>query len=148
MLFLSHLCLQAAKPVYTLYGRVTNTSNEPVSYAALSFNDGKFATTTDVDGLFQIKLERGVYTCKTSAFSYQAYEFTLDMAKDTDCNIELKEDAVQLQGVNVIGKSIGKQLEEGAFSVKAVEIAPNLNKMVTLNGLIDRTAGVKVRREG
>lgn len=60
----------------------------------------------------------------------------------------MEDDAVQLQAVNVYGKTVGQQLEEGAFSVNAVEIAPNLNKMVTLNDLIDRTAGVKVRREG
>lgn len=47
-----------------------------------------------------------------------------------------------------MGKSQGKRLEEGAFTVSAVEIAPNLNKLVTLDHLIDCAAGVKVRREG
>ena len=55
---------------------------------------------------------------------------------------------VELQGISVMGKSQGKRLEEGAFTVSAVEIAPNLNKLVTLDHLIDRAAGVKVRREG
>lgn len=58
------------------------------------------------------------------------------------------KNVVELQGISVIGKTQGKRLEEGAFSVSSVEIAPNLNKLVTLDHLIDRTAGVKVRREG
>lgn len=104
--------------------------------------------TADVDGQYEIKLEKDVYSCKVSAVSYRTFEFTLDLTKDTIFDVIMHEDAVRLQGVNVYGKSVGKQLEEGAFSVNAVEIAPNLNKMVTLNDLIDRTAGVKVRREG
>lgn len=146
--FFSHLYLQAAEPVYTLSGKIIDTLKDPVSFATLSFNDAKFVTNTDADGLFQISLEKGKYVCKVTAISYQTYEFTLNLTKDTTYNIEMVEDAVQLQGVNVYGKSVGKQLEEGAFSVSVVEIAPNLNKMVTLNDLIDRTAGVKVRREG
>ena len=55
---------------------------------------------------------------------------------------------INLKGVNVYGKSTAKRLEEGAFAVNAVEITPNVNKLVTLNDIVDRTAGVKVRREG
>ena len=140
--------MQAAESVYTLSGKVTDISGEPVSFATLSFNDAEFAATSDVDGLFEIKLEKGKYSCKVSTISYRTYGFTIDLTKDTAFNIEMEEDAVQLQGVDVYGKSVGKQLEEGAFSVSAVEIASNLNNMVTLNDLVDRTAGVKVRREG
>lgn len=147
-LLISRLSLQAANPVYGLSGKVTDRLEEPVSFAILSFNNKKFVTTADVDGQYEIKLEKGVYSCKVSAVSYRTFEFTLDLTKDTVFDIIMNEDAVRLQDVNVYGKSVGKQLEEGAFSVNAVEIAPNLNKMVTLNDLIDRTAGVKVRREG
>ncbi len=56
-------------------------------------------------------------------------------------NIKLKE-------VEFYGKSAAKKLEEGAFSVNALEIRPNVNKPVTLTDLVDRTAGVKIRREG
>lgn len=93
-------------------------------------------------------MEKGVYSGIVSAVSYRTVDFKIELAKDTVFDIVMEEDAVQLQSVNVYGKTVGKQLEEGAFSVNAVEIAPNLNKMVTLNDLIDRTSGVKVRREG
>lgn len=67
---------------------------------------------------------------------------TLDAPTDTlPAKIELKE-------VEFHGKSAAKKLEEGAFSVNALEIRPNVNKPVTLTELVDRTAGVKIRREG
>lgn len=143
-----HLPSQAAKPFYTLSGRISDRLSEPVSFATLTFNDKKYITTVDVDGRYEIKLEKGVYFGIVSAVSYRTVDFKIELAKDTVFDIVMEEDAVQLQSVNVYGKTVGKQLEEGAFSVNAVEIAPNLNKMVTLNDLIDRTSGVKVRREG
>lgn len=143
-----HLSSQAAKPLYTLSGRISDRSNEPVSFATLTLNDKKYITTADVDGRYEIKLEKGTYSGVVTAVSYRTFEFKIDLTKDTVFDIVMEDDAVQLQTVNVYGKTVGKQLEEGAFSVNAVEIAPNLNKMVTLNDLIDRTAGVKVRREG
>ncbi len=69
---------------------------------------------------------------------------------------EIKTDSIssagnntfELQDVKVYGKSAAKRLEEGVFSVNAVEIAPNINKLVTLTEIIDRSAGIKIRREG
>ena len=58
------------------------------------------------------------------------------------------DDVFVLEEVKIYGKSAAKKLEEGAFAVNAVEITPNVNKSVTLNDIVDRTAGVKVRREG
>lgn len=144
----SHLFLQAAKPVYTLSGNITDGMQEPVAGATLSFNDRNYVTLADKDGRYEIKLAKGKYSCRVSATGYRTVEFAVDLTKDIVHDIVMEEDVVQLQGVNVYGKTAGKKLEEGAFSVSAVEIAPNLNKMVTLNDLIDHVAGVKVRREG
>lgn len=145
---ISHLSLQAAKPFCILSGKITDNTHEPVSFATLSFNDAKHVTTADAEGKYEIKLEKGKYVGKASAVSYQTYEFNIDLSKDTVFDIVMQENTVLLKDVTVNGKTMGKQLEQGAFSVSAIEIAPNLNKMVTLNDLVDRTAGVKVRREG
>lgn len=146
--FLSHLSLQAAKPVYTLSGEIKSGSGEPVSFATLSFDNAKNATTADAEGRYRINLAKGRHSCKVTSVNYRTVEFSLDLTHDSVYNIRMEEDAVQLQDVKVYGKTKGKQLEEGAFTVSAIDIAPNLNKMVTLNQLIDRAAGVKVRREG
>jgi len=59
-----HLPSQAAKPFYTLSGRISDRLSEPVSFATLTFNDKKYITTVDVDGRYEIKLEKGVYWVK------------------------------------------------------------------------------------
>ena len=55
---------------------------------------------------------------------------------------------IKLTEVMVTGKRESQKIREGAFAVNAVEITPNINRMLTLNDMVDRTAGVKVRREG
>ena len=60
----------------------------------------------------------------------------------------IPDDSVSLGSVTVYAKSQGKKLEEGAYSVNAVEMLSNVNRLVNLNNLVDRSAGVKVRRQG
>ncbi|MDE6696013.1 MAG: TonB-dependent receptor plug domain-containing protein [Muribaculaceae bacterium] len=68
--------------------------------------------------------------------------------QQADTVTDFPDDAYALDEVKIYGKSSAKKLEEGAFAVNAVEITPNVNRSVTLNDIVDRTAGVKVRREG
>lgn len=59
-----------------------------------------------------------------------------------------ENDGGTLGNVVVYGKSAGRKLEEGAYNVNAIELLTNVNRLVNLNDLVDRSAGVKVRREG
>lgn len=143
-----HLFSQGAVSVHTLSGKVKDKSGEPVPYATIKIDNSKSGILTDIDGNFGLRLRAGVHRGTASAIGYKTAEFETKLTRDTLIEIVMEEDAVELRGVNVYGKSDTKKLEEGAFSVNAVEITPNLNKMVTLNDLVDHTAGVKVRREG
>ncbi len=140
--------LQGAKPVYVLSGTVKDILGEAVSYATVRMAHNAYYIATDTEGSFEMKLPAGKYEGTVEATGYKPESFQINLNEDKFLDIILEEDAIQLKGVNVYGKSTAKKLEEGAFSVNAVEITPNLNKMVTLNDIVDRTAGVKVRREG
>lgn len=148
IILFSLLTTQAANSVYTLSGKITDEAGVPVTYATVSLDNAKYVSAANQDGEFSIKLPIGEYSGKVSAVGYKAYEFKVTIDSDTVLDIVLEEDVINLKGVNVYGKSTAKRLEEGAFAVNAVEITPNVNKLVTLNDIVDRTAGVKVRREG
>ncbi|MDE6768635.1 MAG: TonB-dependent receptor plug domain-containing protein, partial [Muribaculaceae bacterium] len=148
LMLISCLSSQAAKSVYILSGKVTDGLGEPISFATIALEHTKFAAAVNIEGDYVLKVPQGIYTGKVTAVGFKPYNFKIKISKDTVLNIRLDEDVVVLQGVSVYGKTTAKKLEEGAFSVNAVEITPNVNKMVTLNDLVDRTAGVKVRREG
>ena len=57
-------------------------------------------------------------------------------------------DSVTLETVTVTGKSKTQRLREGALAVNAVDVRSLVSSISSLNGLIDRTAGVKIREEG
>lgn len=149
--FLIFSCLtisHAANPVYVLSGTITDSTGEPISYATVNLNNSKLVAPVEDDGKYSLKVASGDNVCRVSAIGFKTYEFSVKVTSDTVVNVVMQEEAVELSGVNVYGKTVSKKLQEGAFAVNAVEITPNINKMVTLNDLIDRTAGVKVRREG
>ena len=58
------------------------------------------------------------------------------------------KDSVALSGIEVIGKSKTQRLREGALAVNAIDIHSVISSINSLNGLVDRTAGVKIREEG
>ena len=58
------------------------------------------------------------------------------------------KDSVALRNVTVIGKSKTQRLREGALSVNAIDISSFIGSIHSLNDVVDRTAGVKIREEG
>ena len=58
------------------------------------------------------------------------------------------KDSVMLQNVTVTGKSKTQRLREGALSVNAIDVRSFVSSINSLSGLVDRTAGVKLREEG
>ena len=57
-------------------------------------------------------------------------------------------DSVALSGIEVVGKSKTQRLREGALAVNAIDVSSIISSINSLNGLVDRTAGVKIREEG
>ena len=57
-------------------------------------------------------------------------------------------DSVALENVTVTGKSHTQKLREGALSVNAIDVGSMISSINSINGLVDRTAGVKIREEG
>lgn len=57
-------------------------------------------------------------------------------------------DTLSLGSVRVYGKSAAQRVREDAFTVNAVSVRPSVNHLTTLRDIVDRSAGVKVRRQG
>lgn len=57
-------------------------------------------------------------------------------------------DSVALDDVTVVGKSRTQRLREGALSVNAIDVSSVAGSIHTIGGLVDRTAGVKIREDG
>lgn len=144
------LCsLGAASKDFRLSGIIADDFGEPVAFASIYdevLNDGCEA---DEVGWYSITLPSGRHKLKISSTGYEDLTQEINLRSDSMINFKLKESrVVDLAGVNVYGKSEGRRLKEGALSVNAIEVKADVNKMTNLNSLVNRTAGVKVRREG
>lgn len=62
--------------------------------------------------------------------------------------VDLRKDTIALEGVEVMGKSKTQKLREGALAVNAVDVRSVVSSIGNITGLVDRTAGVKIREEG
>lgn len=83
--------------------------------------------------------------CTFAAFPQATYITANDSIDDTLTDID---SVYNLEEFKIIAKSQAKTLKEGALSVNAVEIKTDINRMANLNSLVNKSAGVKVRREG
>ncbi len=63
-------------------------------------------------------------------------------------NGAVSSDTLSLGSVSVYGKSKAQKVREGVFTVNAVTVTPSVNLLTNLNEIVDRSAGVKVRRQG
>ena len=50
--------------------------------------------------------------------------------------------------MEVYGKTQSQQVRESALSVNALDVKPVINSLNSLNELVNRTSGVKIREEG
>ncbi len=60
----------------------------------------------------------------------------------------MEENSVTLNTVEVYGKSKTQKVKEGALTVNALDIKPQISSLKNLNEMVNRTAGIKIREEG
>ena len=129
-------------------GLVKDNQGKPIPFANVIIEQTAKGCSTDTSGHYTLTLHAGTYTLIASAVGFSETKQTLRLQSDTVCHFVLAESAVDLQSVKVTAKTSETQLKESAYAVNALNIQSSVNKLVTLNDIVDHSAGVKVRRQG
>ena len=137
-----------AQNPFILSGVVKDMRGEPVVAAAVALKGTSVGCYTDEKGHYQLSVHVGKHVLVVSMVGYENEEQTIDVCSDKKVNFILKESSVRLDAVQVYGKSKAQQLREGAYAVNAMNIKPLVNTTQSLNAIVNRTTGVKVREEG
>ena len=105
----------------TVKGRVTDSKGEPVIGATVSLNSQqKTLGITDVDGKFQFVTERTLGKQDRLVFSYVGFKKKRVSYSGGELNVEMEDDAVELDNVVVTALGI-KRSEKGlGFSTQTV----------------------------
>ena len=131
-----------------LTGVVKDMGGEPVVAAAVVVKNSTMGTSTDIEGKYTLSVERGKYTLVVSMMGYEPQECMIDVHSDKKIDFVLKENSVNLDDVQVYGKSQAQQLRESAFSVNALHVKPLLSTVHNLNSIVNKTSGIRIREEG
>ena len=128
----------------TITGTVTDVEGNPLIGVNVLIKDSDLGTSTDLDGKFELSIPD---TAKTLIFSYIGYEnLEININNQTEFNIQLEEDAQQLDEVVVTALNIKRQKRELGYSTEnfggdeiQLSNAPNI-----VNALSGKSAGVQI----
>lgn len=144
---LSQLSLTAQNKV-TLSGKVTDRQGTALSLVTIAVENTSTGTYTSDDGRYSLSIAPGKHTFVIASLGYQTIKTTLTLQTNKTLDFLLEESAVNLNSVEVYGKTQAQKAREGAFTVNALDIKPLINSLSNLNTMVNRTTGIKVREEG
>ncbi len=137
-----------AQTKFLVSGTVTDSRGEPVIDAAVSIKSAGKGVYTDVNGHYALSAFAGRKLLVVSMVGFESFEQEIDIHSNYKLDIVLKESSVGLENVVVYGKSRSQQLKEGAYAVNALNVKSLANTTQSLNTIINKTTGVRVREEG
>ncbi len=127
----------------TVTGTVTDNDNIPLSGATVVEKGTTNGTTADFDGNFTIEISDSSTILEVSYLGYSTQEFPLN--GQSNVNVQLAEDATQLEDVVVVGYGIQKK-SDVTGSISSIK-SENFNQGVVTNPgqlLQGKLAGVNV----
>lgn len=102
----------AADRDYIIKGTVKNRQNEPIPYATVMVTGTNIGMAANVEGKFQIKLNRGNYKLRISCTGYEPRTVEVDAVKEPELDIVLDEAKNNLTEVVVTGTRSEKMLKD------------------------------------
>lgn len=123
-------------------GVIKDTKGQPIIGANISVKGTTNGTITDLDGLFVIDVPTGSIL-KISYIGYESKEILV--GAETNLTIELKENALSLDEVVVVGYGVQKKSDvTGSISVTKGDDMLKQQSFSALDGLRGKSAGVNI----
>lgn len=149
MMVVSVPLIRAQDSDFWIQGVVQDHSKRGLSGVNIFVENTKIKTQTDQNGNFRITYKKGEATLAFSLDGYKKFRKKVNFSNETAAvTIQLADDQSVVEEVTVHGKGKVKALQDGAFTVNAIDIAKLANTTADLNQVLNRTTGIKVRQQG
>ena len=130
-------------------GNVSDKDKEPIAGATVKVKGKKIGVATDAKGNYRFDLNPGMYEITASFIGCNPVTRIIKLTqKGATINFILSESSKELQGVTITAASGAKKIKESALTANALDIKANTASISDLSAVVDRSAGVKVRRQG
>ncbi|WP_106917668.1 TonB-dependent receptor [Chryseobacterium aurantiacum] len=140
---------QAQNGDFSVQGVVQDHTNRGLSGVNIFVENTKIKAQTDQNGNFRMSYKNGEATLVFSLGGYKKFRKKVNFGSEvTPLSIQLVEDQAAVEEVIVHGKGKVKALQDGAFTVNAIDVAKLANTTADLNQVLNRTTGIKVRQQG
>lgn len=137
----------------TLSGKVLDEKGAPLSFAAVTIDTLKRATSTDDKGNYKIEnIAPGTYKVSVSMMGYNKQVQTVKVSpKGTSgiqFNMALATNGLSEVEIKAQGKGDAQRLREEAFTVTSIDVKALQNLNMDVNAVLNRTTGIRIRQEG
>ena len=133
-----------------LSGKITDkTTQKPLIGADIYLKELKKGTNADTQGNFHLKgIPEGNYTILCSYLGYQTFSKKIYLKGQERLDISLKEQAEEISGVTVSGKSIAHQKKEESMPVTVIDMSNMRGTVSNVQDILAKTVGVTLRTSG
>ena len=90
---------------FTIAGTIKDISGQPVPFASVYIKSTTKGTSANVDGKYEIKLNKGDYTLTFRAVGYKQQEHILRVSESSTLNVSLTSESYTLENVTIRGNA-------------------------------------------
>ena len=133
-----------------LSGKITDKATQkPLIGADIYLKELKKGTNADAQGNYHLKgIPEGNYTILCSYLGYQTFSRKIYLKGQEHLDISLKEQAEEISGVTVSGKSIAHQKKEESMPVTVIDMSNMRGTVSNVQDILAKTVGVTLRTSG
>ena len=133
-----------------LSGKITDKATQkPLIGADIYLKELKKGTNADAQGNYYLKgVPEGNYTVIGSYLGYQTFSKKIYLKGQERLDISLKEQAEEISGVTVSGKSIAHQKKEESMPVTVIDMSNMRGTVSNVQDILAKTVGVTLRTSG
>ena len=140
----------SAQNTTELIGTVTDkVTHQPLIGADVYIKELNKGASTDARGQYRLAhLPEGNYTVWFSFLGYQTFGKKISVKGQVRSDVSLKEQAEEISGVTVSGKSIAHQKKEQSMPVTVIDMSNLRGTVSSVQDILLKTVGITLRSSG
>ena len=140
----------SAQNTAELIGTVTDkVTHQPLIGADVYIKELNKGVSTDARGQYRLThLPEGNYTVWFSFLGYQTFGKKISVKGQMRSDVSLKEQAEEISGVTVSGKSIAHQKKEQSMPVTVIDMSNLRGTVSSVQDILLKTVGITLRTSG
>lgn len=150
LILITSISAKSQDVTFTITGEVKDQKGISLPGILVVVEELNKASISDINGKFEIAgIPEGKYTIAIQNMGYKPYKKLVHVNKDTGfLSIPLEEEIIETQIITIEGKSKTQEAKEQAIKAEVIDTKAVKVQPVSLNELMNRSAGIRIRQTG